>query len=165
MQRSAQGNLVQALSALFQRRHPYTQEESFLRVRRKWIAIRANTSLAIYIAVQVSKTVTTMCLHFDEDEREDDGSRFLGIKRVLRRKFRIKELEILMLRSRFLKAVQRRGLDVARIEMELHTQGHSGGIPVNSELTNYVFYPLHLERVRISQRTLMEFISPFLEKD
>ena len=64
-----------------------------------------------------------------------------------------------MMRSgykRFLKAVQRRGLDVARIEMELHTQGHSGGIPVNSELTNYVFYTLHLERVRISQRTLME---------
>ena len=38
------------------------------------------------------KTVTTMCLHFDEDEREDDGSRdWDSIKRVSRRKFRIKE--------------------------------------------------------------------------
>ena len=57
--------------------------------------------------------MTTICLHCDEDEREDDGSRdWDTIKRVLRTKFRIKELEILMMRSgykRFLKAVQRVG--------------------------------------------------------
>ena len=75
--------------------------------------------------MQISDAVTTMCLHFDEDEREDDGSRdWDSIKRVSRRKFRIKELEILMMRSGykcfFEGSSQKRIGDVARVEMELY---------------------------------------------
>ena len=34
------------------------------------------------LAVSISKTVTTMLRHFDQDERESDGSRTLGFNQI-----------------------------------------------------------------------------------
>ena len=54
---------------------------------KKWIAIHANVSRRRPLAVLISKTVTTMLRH-DQEERQTDGSRFWdSIKSVLVRKF------------------------------------------------------------------------------
>ena len=42
---------------------------------KKWIAIHAHSGRESDLAVLFSKTVTTMLRHFDQDERETDGSR------------------------------------------------------------------------------------------
>ena len=45
-------------------------------------------SVEVFLAIFISKTVTTMLRHYDQDERESDGSRhWEGIKSVFLRKF------------------------------------------------------------------------------
>ena len=57
-------------------------------MRKKWITIHAHSGYGSDSAVFISKTVTTMLRHFDQDERESDGSRHEdSIKSVLVRKF------------------------------------------------------------------------------
>ena len=55
---------------------------------KKWITLHARAGRGSDLAVSISKTVTTMLRHFDQDERESDGSRhWESIKSVLVRKF------------------------------------------------------------------------------
>ena len=46
----------------------------FLRVKGKWITIDANPSRGGSLSTQVSKILTKMTRHHDQDEREQDGS-------------------------------------------------------------------------------------------
>ena len=58
------------------------------RNEKKWISISANPKRGIDLAMFISKTVTTMSRHFDQDERESDGSRHCeATKSELLRKF------------------------------------------------------------------------------
>ena len=58
------------------------------RIEKKWITIHSNPKRGSDLAIFISKTVTTMLRHFDQDERESDGSRhWEGIESVLLRKF------------------------------------------------------------------------------
>ena len=55
---------------------------------KKSISLHAQSGRGSDLAVSISKTVTTMLRHFDQDERESDGSRhWESIKSVLVRKF------------------------------------------------------------------------------
>ena len=55
---------------------------------KKWITFHAHSGRGSELAVSISKTVTTMLRHFDQDERKSDGSRHWElIKSVLVRKF------------------------------------------------------------------------------
>ena len=68
--------------------------------------------------MSISKTVTTMLRHFDQDERESDGSRHWdSIKSVLETKFAregARDFSDEACFQRFLKAVQRRESNTAR---------------------------------------------------
>ena len=64
---------MQALSSSRQER-PHSQNEPFLRMR-KWKLIRAHSRHGGDLAVSVSKMVTTMLRHYDQEERQPDGSR------------------------------------------------------------------------------------------
>ena len=76
------GKLVQALSILFQIRKTIPRNE------KKWTTIHANPKRGSDLAIFICKTVTTMLRHFDQDERESDGSRhWEAIQSVLMRKF------------------------------------------------------------------------------
>ena len=56
------------------------------RNEKKWITDHANPKRGSGLAMSISKTVTTMLRHFDQDERESDGSRhWEAIKSVLLR--------------------------------------------------------------------------------
>ena len=55
---------------------------------KKWITIHAHSQNGGDLAVSISKTVTTMLCHFDQEERQPNGSRHWdSIKSVLARKF------------------------------------------------------------------------------
>ena len=55
---------------------------------KKWITIHANSKRGSDLAIFISKTVTIMLRHYDQDERESDGPRhWEAIKSVLLRKF------------------------------------------------------------------------------
>ena len=55
---------------------------------KKWITIQANVSRGRPLAVSMSRLVTTMLRHFDQEERQTDGSRYWdSIKSVLVRRF------------------------------------------------------------------------------
>ena len=42
---------------------------------KKWITIHAHSRKVEELAMSISKAVTTMLRHFDQDERQTDGSR------------------------------------------------------------------------------------------
>ena len=78
---------MQVLSLLFRTRLPKTQT-IIPTNEKKWITIHAHSGRGTDLAMFVSKTVTTMLRHFDQDERETDGSRhWESIKSILVRKF------------------------------------------------------------------------------
>ena len=58
------------------------------RNEKEWITIHANPKRASDLAIFISKTVTSILRHFDQDERESERSRhWEGVKSVLLRKF------------------------------------------------------------------------------
>ena len=126
------------------------------------------------MALLISMKVTTMLRHYDQEERHTDGSRYWdSITSVLVRKFAHegardfddeKWLQMILDGSSKKRIEYCKNRDGTRYCLRA-IQGHSGGIPINPTLMNYVFYPLHVERVRISQRTLMELSVHFGKKD
>ena len=66
---------MRALSTSLQGRLPYSQEESFPRVRRNGKLFHAYSPDGGHSAASVSKMLTTMLRHFDQEERQIDGSR------------------------------------------------------------------------------------------
>ena len=54
---------------------PFTQGRSFPGMKRKQITISANPKRGSDLAIYISKTITSILRHFDQDERESDGSR------------------------------------------------------------------------------------------
>ena len=79
--RAASLTLVPIKASLYTRKIIPTDE-------KKWITTHAHSRRGSDLAVFISKTVTTMLHHFDQDERESGGSRhWEGIKAVLVRKF------------------------------------------------------------------------------
>ena len=61
-------NLVPNKSSVYTRKTIHRNEE-------KWITVHSNPLRGSGLALFLSKTVTTMLRHFDQDERESDGSR------------------------------------------------------------------------------------------
>ena len=56
------------------------------RNEKKWITVHANPKRGRDLTISISKTVTTMLRHFDQDERGSDGLRhWAAIKYVLLR--------------------------------------------------------------------------------
>ena len=70
----ASRKLVQTLSAFLQNERPFSQKESFLRTKEKWNVILAHSSDGRDLATAVSKMVTRMVRHYDQDERQSDAS-------------------------------------------------------------------------------------------
>ena len=62
------------LSAIRLKEHPYTQRATPAN-ERKWKVIHAHSPDGGYLAVAVSKMVTKMPRHYDQDERQPGGSR------------------------------------------------------------------------------------------
>ena len=58
--------LVQTISAVLPVVHLFS--------KRKWVVIPANPSYGGALSLQVSKLVTRMVCHYDQEEREPDGS-------------------------------------------------------------------------------------------
>ena len=99
------------------------------------------------MAVLFSKTVTTICRHFDQDERQTGGSRFRdSIKSVLVRKFSHEGArdfdDEAWIQIIFEGSTKKRMEYCKNEDGTLHCsraiQGHSGGIPIEPELMNYV---------------------------
>ena len=61
-------NLFPNKASVYTRKTIHRNEE-------KWIAVPSNPKRGSDLAIKISKTVTTMLRHFDQDERESDGSR------------------------------------------------------------------------------------------
>ena len=58
------------------------------RNEKEWITIHANPKRGSDLAIFISKTITSILRHFDQDERESDGSRhWEGIKSILLTRF------------------------------------------------------------------------------
>ena len=64
-----------ALSALFENKASLYTKRTVPTDEKKWITIHALSRYGGDLTVLISKTVTTMLHHFDQDERESDGSR------------------------------------------------------------------------------------------
>ena len=80
-------NLVQVLSLLVPKKLPYTQGKSFSRMIESGLQFRLIQDVQVIWEVS-PKTVTTTLRHFDQDERETDGSGFLvSFESILVRKF------------------------------------------------------------------------------
>ena len=60
---------MQALSILFQDKASIYTRKTIPRKEKKWITIHANPKRGNDLAIFISKTVTTMSRHFDQDER------------------------------------------------------------------------------------------------
>ena len=74
-------SLIPRKASLYTRRIILTSE-------KKWKTIHANFTQGRHLAVSISKTITTMLRHFDQEERQTDGSRHWdSIKSALVRKF------------------------------------------------------------------------------
>ena len=63
-------------------------EEDYSQEEKKWFTIFADHKRGHDLAIFISKIVTTMLRHYDQDERESDGSKhWEAVKSVLLRKF------------------------------------------------------------------------------
>ena len=74
-------NLVPKKASVYKRKTTPSNDE-------KWIAVPSNPKRGSDLAIFISKIDTTMLRHFDQDDRESDGSRHSeAIKSALLRKF------------------------------------------------------------------------------
>ena len=131
---------------------------------KNWIVIRATSKYGGALAASISKTVTKTCRHFDQEERESDGSRhWHSMNHVLERRCARDGARNFSDEAWLQKVFE--ASTTKRIEhckdkdgFSCHLraiQGHSGGIPIEPKLMGYVFIPLGLKK-KISQRTFME---------
>ena len=109
------------------------------RRERKWITIDAALSPRNGLPTKVSKMVTKMNRHHDQDEREEDGSRHWETAKSLLLKELSQERAIQISDKHWVHLIQQ-GSSKTRIEYCLDNkksscypraiQGHSGGIPI-----------------------------------
>ena len=79
---------MQALSAFFPNKASLYTRRTILTNEKKWITIHTHSRYGGDLAVSISKTLTTMLRHFDQEERQPDSSgHWDSIKSVLVRKF------------------------------------------------------------------------------
>ena len=110
---------------------------------RKWKVIPANASYGRALSVQVSKMVTRMVLHYDQDERQSDASVHRGTIRPVLLKAFAKHGARDFSEKYWLRLIHE-GSSKTRVECCEDSknsltyfraiQGHSGGIPIDPEL-------------------------------
>ena len=161
----ASRKLVQTLSVLFQTRASIHTRKVIARNETKWITIHANPKRGSDLAIFVSKTVTTMWRHYDQDERESDGSRhWEAIKSVFLRTFArngARDFSDEVWLQKIFEGSSKKRTEYCKNKDEIlcylrAIQGHSGGIPIEPELMGYVKKSSKLEEIHIPQRTFME---------
>ena len=146
----ASRKLVRALSAfLLQKASLYTQRTIPANERRRKV-IHAHSPDGGYLAVAVCKMVIKMLRHYDQDERQTDGSRHWDtIRPVLLRACAqqgAREFD-----EGFWLHLIHEGSNKRRLEWCKDNngslcylraiQGHSGGIPISPELMNHTLIP------------------------
>ena len=102
------------------------------------------------MAIFISKTVTTMLRHFDQDERESDGSRhWEAIKSVMLRKFErdgVQDFNDEVWLQKIFEGSSKKRIEVCKNKDGIlcHSraiQGYSGGIPSEPQLMGHVKIP------------------------
>ena len=119
-------------ASFFQRRTIPTTE-------RKWKVIPANSSYGTALPTAVSKMVTRMVRHYDQDKREPDAALHWDTTRpvLLKAFFQNREHEISQTNigfDLFIKEAARRGASTVRIPKIPWLQGQSCGITIDPEL-------------------------------
>ena len=116
----------------------------------KWKAIPANSSYGGALSLLVSKMVTRMVHHYDQEEREPDGSyHWDTVRRVLLKAFGkhgahnfTKRYWIQLIQEGSSKKSVEYCVDHRNSFNHLRAiQGHSGGIPIMPELMGYTSVP------------------------
>ena len=115
----------------------------------KWITIDANPSPRSGLPAKVSKMVTKMVRHYDQDEREEDGSyRWETVRSVLLREL-AQESAKYFSDNYWIPLIQQ-GSSKRRIDYYLDKkslcylraiQGHSGGIAIRPGMMEYTLIP------------------------
>ena len=93
-------------------------------MRRNGLLFIRMPNVEVILAVSISKTITSILRHFDQDERESEGSRhWEGIKSVLLRRFErdgIQDFSDEVFHKRSLKAGQRQEWSTVKTKMEFY---------------------------------------------
>ena len=117
---------------------------------KKWITIHSNPKRGSDLAIVISKTVTTMLRHFDQDERESDGLRhWEAIESVLLRKFErdgVQDFNDEVWLEKIFEGSSTKRIEYCKNKDGIlcclrAIQGHSGRIPIKPELTGYAKIP------------------------
>ena len=129
----------------------------------KWITIHANPKLGRALEIFIPKTVTTMLRHFDQDERESDGSRhWEGIESVLLRKLErdgVQDFSDEVWLQQLFEGSSKKRTEYCKNKDGIlcylrAIHGHSGGFPIEPELMGYAKNPPNWKKY-IYQRGLM----------
>ena len=110
---------------------------------RKWVVFPANPLYGGALSIQVSKMVTRMVRHYDQEEREPDGSHHWDtVRPVLLKSFGRHGAQIFSERSWIQLIQEGSSVDQKNSLCYLRAiQGHSSGIPIMPELMGYTSVP------------------------
>ena len=110
------------------------------------------------LAVSISKKVTTMLRHFDQDERQTDGSgHWDSVKSALVRKFACegaRDFSDEAWLQKIFEGSTKKSIEYCKDKDGILSylpaiQGHSGGIPIEFEIHGLCIYSSKLEKVHI----------------
>ena len=137
--------LVQVLSNLFQIRLSSTQGRQFPGTRSSVLLFMLLPSVDVIKEIFISKNVTTMLRHCDQDERESDGSKHWEVvKSVFLRKFDrdgVRDFNDEMWLPQIFAGSSKKRIEYCKTKIFFKMraiQGHSGGIPIEQASMGYV---------------------------
>ena len=128
----------------------YFTQRTILTIERKWKVIPANSSYGGALSIAVSKMVTRMVRHDDQDERQSDAAHHWDMRRPVLLKAFAKHGARDFSEKHWLR-LTREGSSQTRFEYCQDSknslacfraiQGHSRGISIDPELMEYILIP------------------------